>query len=178
MSTAGPRACGTGTDGGLPGAAWTNPGNITADDANYATSSSAPGTNTRNLKATNFGFSIPAGSTINGIQFAFKWKKTAGTPQLILCQTINASGVIGGTNLADGYSVPATEESKTYGATNQLWGRTWLASDINDVDFGVAFSFASGDSGAISINYVTATIAYTEAPKPTDESGAIHYYFT
>jgi hypothetical protein len=36
-STVGPNGCGTGTDVSVPGTVWINPGNITANDGNFAT---------------------------------------------------------------------------------------------------------------------------------------------
>lgn len=53
------------------GDSWANTGNAVASDDSYADSSGHGGSQgyTEYLKATNFGFSIPEGSTINGIEF-------------------------------------------------------------------------------------------------------------
>jgi Tfp pilus assembly protein PilX len=49
------------------GSGWTNPSSIRTSDNAYATSTIAAGGTSPNLDATNFGFSVPAGSTILGI---------------------------------------------------------------------------------------------------------------
>lgn len=62
----------------LWGAAWTV---SDINDANFGAVLSCPvtgGTNTQYLKAVGFGFSIPGGSTINGILLEIKRKSTGG----------------------------------------------------------------------------------------------------
>jgi len=46
--------------------AWSNPGNISANDASYASFSS--GANSQYLRARDYGFAIPTDATIKGIQ--------------------------------------------------------------------------------------------------------------
>ena len=69
MSVAGPTIAGTGADGGGVNTAWSNPGNITANDGAVA---SAPlsgfGIVTNELLAKQFGFNIPAGATVSSVQ--------------------------------------------------------------------------------------------------------------
>lgn len=55
--------------------AWTNPGNITASDNTYATCATA-GT-TQGLRASNFGFAIPATATILGV--LVEWERNGPT---------------------------------------------------------------------------------------------------
>lgn len=57
------------SDSNVSTAAWTNPGNTAASDNGY-TAGFSLGSNiaTQYLKATNFGFSIPDGATIDGIE--------------------------------------------------------------------------------------------------------------
>ena len=58
--------------------AWTNPMNATTSDNVYATISCPTGIS-HYLKATNFGFSIPTGATINGIVVEIE-RKQSGSP--------------------------------------------------------------------------------------------------
>lgn len=73
--TVGPNIAGTGADGGGVNVAWVNPGNVTANDSVFATAALNVGLHTNELLATNFGFAIPAGATINGIQVDVNRKK-------------------------------------------------------------------------------------------------------
>ena len=82
MASQGPNFPGTGADDASIGAlAWTSPGNILADDGNYATATPGFSQVTHYLEATGFAFSIPVGATING---------TTGTTAI----TITATGTI------------------------------------------------------------------------------------
>ncbi len=77
--TAGPTSPGTGADDAAIGTrTWSNPGNITSSNNTYATATSSGGGNstTHYLKATNFGFSIPSGATIDGITVGIERKGT------------------------------------------------------------------------------------------------------
>jgi hypothetical protein len=76
MSTAGPTIAGTGADGG-GAVAWSNPGNITANDTTYAVAAvnnAAPTSN--ELLATNFGFALPAGAVVSSVQVDVSRMKT------------------------------------------------------------------------------------------------------
>ncbi len=76
---------GTGSQVPGPGSGqWTDPENITANDTSYATVDVTQGGmfgyyHTYYLQGTNFGFNIPSGSTINGIQ-ATIGRMTSGVP--------------------------------------------------------------------------------------------------
>lgn len=69
-------SCGTGANVTTTGLAWTNPGNITAADAAFATHANLnSGTDaTDGLKGTNYGFAIPSDATIVGIKVEIKAK--------------------------------------------------------------------------------------------------------
>lgn len=81
-STLGPNGTGTGADDASVGTiTWSNPGNITASDNTYATNLTGCITSVSHyLKATNFGFSVPAGATITGITVEIERKGTGPCP--------------------------------------------------------------------------------------------------
>ncbi len=157
MSTQGPNAAGTGSG-------FTNSGNITADDASYATNSvvlSSPSS----LLATNFSFSIPSGATINGITVGIKRKvnSTTGTPHDSTVQLIKG-GTAQGNNNSAGAALPTTEGTATYGSAGDLWGLTLTDTDVNASNFGVKFNAIRNSGKAaptLSVNYVTITVDYT-----------------
>lgn len=136
--------------------AWTNPNNAMASDNVYATCALNGTTGVSHyLKATNFGFAIPAGATINGILAEFEKKKSGANANGydVTVKIVKADGTFGTTNKAD--TVTAWSSTDTYvsvpvsGASTDLWGETWTPADINDVDFGVALS---GKMVNISLN--------------------------
>lgn len=165
MASQGPNGAGTGAGG-----SWTNPGNITADDASFATLNftGTPTYPTTALKATNFGFSIPSGATINGI--VVEWKRKVNT-------TTNSPRdnhiyiVKGGTtqttqDKASASTWPTTEAFATYGTSSDLWGVSWTDTDINSSGFGSELSVkanAGKGSKTASVNYCRITVYYTDS---------------
>lgn len=170
MATLGPNSAGTGADDSSFGnIAWVNPGNITSSNDSYATNSGTP---QHYLKATNFGFSVPADATINGITVEIERKKVrsngTNTCKDARVRIVKSDGSIGTTDKADtATDWPTTDTYKTYGGSSDLWGETWTATDINDVDFGVVLSatltVASESSCIALVDHVRITIDYTAA---------------
>src|SRR6266545_5605068 len=70
LSSAGPNSASSSgdcvNDAAIGTIAWTNPGQVLASDDLYATAT-VDGETTNYLKCTNFGFAIPAASSIDGI---------------------------------------------------------------------------------------------------------------
>jgi type IX secretion system substrate protein len=160
--------------GGHP---WVNPANAQTADAAYASVSvtlSLLSTEvTDYLQATGFGFSIPAGATICGVNVAILHKRL----DLLLLGTINdnsvklvTGGVIGGTEHASGTQWTGTPSTASYGGSNDLWGLTLTPAIVNASNFGVAVSAELGgllglvleagvDAIQIQITYSTTPLA-------------------
>lgn len=151
-TTAGPLPGGTITDSSATGTvAWVNPNNVKLDDGVFATFTTAAGTGltkSHYIEATNLGFSIPAGATINGIQVDVVRKAnvasgaSCGTTANEICDNvvslINSSGALISTNKAATTIWPTAVATSSYGNSGDLWSATWAASDINNSNFGVA----------------------------------------
>lgn len=92
------------------------------------------------LKATNFGFSIPSGATINGIVVTIE-RRCSDFEIKDYAARIVKGGVIKNTDKSNPNLYSSTSfESTTYGGPTDLWGETWTASDINNSGFGFAIS--------------------------------------
>ena len=163
MATAGPNSAGTGANDASVGVrAWTNTGNITASD-NIKASTVMTGIqlNTQYLKATNFGFSIPSGATINGITVVIE-KQGTGTDDYRA--RIVKGGTIGATDKSKAGAWGASDTSYTYGSSSDLWGETWTDTDINSSTFGFAIAGERPSfkvAGSCAIDHITITIDYT-----------------
>lgn len=171
FASAGPNFAGTGADDSSNGGniSWTNLSNITATDGSYAAATfNVSGDITHYLKATNFGFSIPAGSTINGITATVN-EMTNATNVDTEIKLIKA-GVIQSTNRSTGATWPAGSfVDRTYGGASDLWGTTWTPSDINSSNFGFALSSTTSTTGQARVDSIKITINYTT-------SGNVAYY--
>ncbi|MEK7566151.1 MAG: hypothetical protein AAB494_00560, partial [Patescibacteria group bacterium] len=117
-------------DSSIGTTAWTAPGNVTASDNTRATASPAKNGTTQALKATGFGFAIPADAEINGITVEWETSEqglsaAAGIKdnavRLVRAGTIEATDRSNTT-----FWVAATSEAfVSYGGVADLWGATW-----------------------------------------------------
>lgn len=175
MATAGPNSTGTiaSDASGFGGTAWVNPGNVASSNDVRAVATMVGDTDTEYLKATNFGFAIPTGATIDGITIAVEGRTTSGD-----LYGSSVFLVIGGTNQpgysASGVAWGATDEVLTFGGVADTLGAPPLTgADVNDSGFGVAI-YLAGDSAVIEIDHVTMTIHYTggsSGPTTASKSG-------
>lgn len=176
MTTAGPNSPGTlANDSGVGSGAWSTPSNASASD-NTRTSQTNNG-QSNGLKATNFGFSIPVGATIDGIvaeiEHSANSSASGGAGNRIMDQTVRL--VKGGSQAGSDYAktgtinrwpVTASEAYATYGGATDLWGTTWTVSDINASNFGIEMTCVGNNQDGSEIGYVDhirITIYYTVA---------------
>lgn len=132
-------------DSSVGSVSWTNPTNVFSTTwANGSTFVALTTSQESNyIKATNFGFSIPSGATINGIivninRYADDNIITDGNVNIV------KGGTIGTTNKAKSGNWPIVPVDRdipaVYGSSTDLWGETWTSSDINSSNFGFAIS--------------------------------------
>lgn len=172
MASSGPLGAGTGGNvTGIGTLAWFNASNITANDASYAFQGAFDAAATTNwLKATNFGFSIPSGATVDGI--TVEWDKYFED-----AFGDGATAYDAGARIVKGDTIGSTDNSKvdvwptaatfsSYGSNVYLWGETWTYSDINSTTFGAAISANMQATGGALVNcfvdYCRITVYYTE----------------
>lgn len=168
MATQGPNSPGTAADDATVGTlAWSNPDNIKVSDNVYASASTStvPFT-THYLKATNFGFSIPAGATINGILVEIERKMSGPSVSVIDSEIkiVKSDGSIGSTNKSTGATWQTVESYSSFGGSSDLWGETWTSSDINSSNFGAVLS-ATVNLRTANVDHIRITITYTEVSK-------------
>ncbi|KND51769.1 MAG: Autotransporter adhesin [Parcubacteria bacterium C7867-001] len=146
---------------------WNNPSNALSSDNNYTTASLSSSQTTRYLKATNFGFSIPQGATILGVQVDIERKGSSSTNTVrdSVVRLVKPDGSLSSANRANtSSSWPTSDGTANYGNTSDLWGENYLsASDINNSAFGVVLSATSGSgfgSRTASVDNVKITVTY------------------
>jgi hypothetical protein len=108
-----------------------------------------------------FGFSIPTGATINGIVVTLQAKsydaQGAGNNARDYSVKIVKNNTITGTDKStlDSLTPNNTYVNRTYGGSTDLWGETWTAADINNSNFGIAYS---AELVLFAKNYVQADV--------------------
>jgi len=149
--------------------AWVNPDNAKVSNDVYATFTFPIDATSHYLKATNFGFSIPSGATINGILVEIeRIVPTGGTGQVndSEIKIVKSDGTIGDTNKSTGATWSATESYISFGGSSDLWGEEWEAEDINDSDFGVVLSATISNQFVASygrVDHIRITVYFQEA---------------
>ena len=154
---------------------WNSPSYAEADDSLYSTVICTHGTEciSQYLKVTGFGFSIPTGSTINGVVVTVKRKASSIDIGVTDDGVFLVKGdAVTGADQSTANAWPTTEATYTFGGTSSLWGTTLSASDVNASNFGFVIAVddnAAGlgiGTGIASVNFIAVTVYYT-APTPT-----------
>ena len=172
MASEGPRDPGTMADDNTIGTlAWANPDNAKLSDNNYTNIAfTAPAATSHYLKATNFGFSIPTGATIDGVLVEIENVHSGGSGTVQWDEIkIVKGGSIGAENKATG-NVNSVKAYTSFGAVDSLWSETWEDSDINSATFGVVISTSSLEDAQKDpfIDHIRITVYYTEAAGGTN----------
>lgn len=109
----------------------------------------------------NFGFSIPSGSTINGIEVSLE-----GNRDSLRTWDVSLS-YDGGAHFSSpksaGGSFSLSDSSVTIGANNDVWGRIWSSENLSDSNFRVRVDATSnyGSGDVIKLDLIQVKITYT-----------------
>lgn len=170
-----PATFATSREGGA-GIDWTNASSVSTSNNSYAltnfSSGSADECRSYFLDATNFGFSIPSGATIDGVivEVERKCNATTFSPRDRRSQLIKG-GAATGTNKASGTTWTTSDAYETYGGAADLWSVALNDTDVNASTFGLRFqcqSNATGKSGVnLSVDHIRITVHYTEGGAAT-----------
>ncbi|MFA5932253.1 MAG: dockerin type I domain-containing protein [Candidatus Paceibacterota bacterium] len=165
-TTSGPNNPVIGTDDSSVGTiSWSNPGNIISSNNSNATASLNDNQISHYLKATNFGFAIPSGATINGITVEVEKKSASASRIKDYRVRIIKGGTISVTDKSNANWWGTSDAYTTYGSISDLWGETWTPSDINNTNFGLALSAykntTQGNAITASVDHIRITINYT-----------------
>lgn len=151
---------------GTGSVSWTNVNNIKASDNNRASATISGSNITHYVKASGFGFAIPAGATILGIKVEVEKSVNSGGSGSVLdaqVKIVKSDGTVGSLDKSSGSSWPSvsSETYTNYGGIADLWGEIWTPSDINSSNFGVVIA-AKGSSAnrTANIDHVRISITY------------------
>jgi hypothetical protein len=117
------------------------------------------------LIVDDFKLEVPASATILGITITVR--RAAGGPDEAVDAGVHIvkGGVMGEADRSTATPWNDTEFANIdFGGPTDLWGETWTPADVNDADFGVAFSAAftqSAGNGRAYVDIVYATVHYT-----------------
>lgn len=161
-------SAGSGSDDASVGEqTWSGTGNITSANGSYATvtlpffDAADRVSRSHYLKATNFGFSLPTGSTVTGVYVGIK-RMGGGAPIYDYSVRLIRGGTILGNDYASGAYWASANTYVYYGGSSDLWGVTLTDSNVNSSSFGVALSVTSASTdNTASVDHFQITIYYT-----------------
>lgn len=124
------------------------------------------------LEMTGYGFDIPTGVAISGIEATITCSSSGS-------DTLHAQLLKAG-NLAGTSKTLSPLATTTFGTTSDLWGATWSEAEVEASGFGVAIWVVGGANGnTVNVYGATIRITYTTggvAAPGSSTSG--HFLFT
>ncbi|MHC4977180.1 MAG: hypothetical protein ACYTF7_11330 [Planctomycetota bacterium] len=163
MASTGYTACGAGASIAGGDNSWSNPGNITGDDFSNASTSHGSGGKTSDwLEADQFGFALPAGATIDGIEVQADWWYNDSIASYEI-QLVENSTLLGTAKTTP--SLPASQSRTTWGGASDTWGASLTEAIVESASFGVRMRQTTSGGGAklFENDYVQMNVHYTEA---------------
>jgi hypothetical protein len=140
--------------------AWTTPSNGRQSNDSYATAVLTLGQTSHYLKYLNFLFALPASVVVLGIEVVVECKQALVLTQSLSVRLVKAGTVVGDTKTVE---IPQTEAKLTFGSPTDLWGTTWLDTDVESTTFGLVawVDTALADTYSIDNAYIK---VYWSAP--------------
>lgn len=146
--------------------------NVTFNAAQYEINGSqlrtagsvSPGTVTDYVIAKNFGFAVPSGVNIDGVQAAMSWVGQYAGTGIISAVALFYQGQIIGQVKAPGIQNSQSSTTVVQGGNSDTWGTVLSPAIVNDSTFGIGFQITTAESGGSDrsfINSFTPTVYYT-----------------
>jgi hypothetical protein len=160
----------------------TTPSNAHADDALNAVDTDS-GTNTSTSctdagkdkhRFYNYGFAIPGGVLINGIEVRLDARADSATGAPKICVQLSWNGGTTWTTAKNTATLGTTLATFTLGNATDNWGRTWSASDFTNANFRVrVIDVASNTSRDFTLDWVAVRLHFVTPTPPTINSTAV-----
>lgn len=142
--------------------AYANDGNLAVDtNSGSNTGTNCTGADKDKHRFYDFGFAVPSGATINGIEvnLSAKADNTTGTPKI--CVQLSWDGGTTWTAAKTSNNLTTSLASYTLGGAADTWGRTWSYSNFTDANFRMRIiNVASNTSRDFSLDWVGAKVYY------------------
>jgi len=161
----------------LSGREWLNPENakLQDDTPTNATFTTTSEDTSDILRLTNFGFDLPTTVTdILGIEILIdRYANESNSITDGSIRLLKDGSPVGNDNASTTpWTVGDSDTYAVYGASNDMWGTTWLYSDVNNANFGVElfvnYTGTVNDAKA-QIDHVNITVYYTIDPTLTQD---------
>lgn len=155
---------------------WLNPTNVGANDGAEASITAATFDSpdiSFQLSTDTYGFSIPAGSTIDGIVVEIEKRDAAiGSAVDFRVQLQDITGFIGSNKADTVTDWPTAATIITYGSSTDTWAASPTVDIVNSTSFGVVLSAqATSANTDIFVDFIRITIHYTAGAGGATQTG-------
>jgi hypothetical protein len=150
---------------GSPANAFADGGGF-ATDTNSGTGTSTSCTSTSKDRHAFFSYplSIPAGSTITGIEVRTDARVESSSSSPHFCVQLSWDNGTTWTALKTGPNLTTTERSDVLGSSTDTWGRTWNTNEMTSANFRVRIvSVSSSTSRDFSLDWIPVRVWYTDS---------------
>lgn len=148
----------------------TNPANACANDAAFAEDTNSGNTNATTCSDVgkdrhlyyNHGFTVPAGSAINGIEVRLDAWADGTSSNPFMCVELSWDSGATWTATKNTTTLGAAEATFTLGTATDTWGRTWASTDFTNANFRVRITnVASNNQRDFRLDWVAVQVTYT-----------------
>ncbi len=114
----------------------------------------------------NYGFSVPAGAAINGIEVLVGARLDSATG--FICAQISWDAGVTWTTAKQTANLTSSFANYTLGGAGDTWGRTWSTTELSNANFRLrVIDVANNTSGRFRLDWVAAQVHYTPAAPDT-----------
>ena len=156
-NTFGPNYGGAAVNVSTEGNPWINPNYILLADGNFTTSAAVSPLTTDTIQVTNYNFTMPSSATVAGVSV----KPLGFAPgTTVYAQLLKAGVAVGNIYSA---TMPTSNASVTLGGISDLWGTSWLYTDIDATGFGVQLWGICTSPATVALDACPITVYASEA---------------
>lgn len=117
----------------------------------------------------NYGFSLPSGSTIDGIEIRLDGRadSTTGSPKF--CVQLSWDGGTTWTSAKSSNNLTTNNATYTLGGSSDNWERVWTDTEMNDSNLRVRVIDVSSSTRTFSLDWVAAKVYYSGGTLSTSD---------
>ena len=152
--------------------AWTQLADAGASDDSRARAALQTGQVTNYLKATDFGFAVPANAVIGGVvvEVEHSAKNLTTSIKDKSIKLVKGGAIVGQERVLSPNFLSTSDTLKNYGSSTDMWGVTLTPDEINMANFGVVLAYQAVQADTARVDNIRITIHYSSRLYDTDDS--------